>query len=550
MVASAERVGGSPFALAGFAQHIEDVWKGNLIGARIASFTRNETDEWCVIHDVDWLMGCGQSTKTGGKRSREGVRGFGTRVSFTGLIQVALLWAVDAGGGRLLRQHRAPDAIVAHVNDVADMNMPECSCNCCQVIERTPSEQIVLPGGAVLSHTCGLPYRAEDDDTSSLCPTMCHVPEDATFSSSTMDQTKFCDTSCLPVVAAVGTLCKFVPHNAMNQAALLPASLAGGIPGWASAAAAAVAARALAERQMAGTVPGDSQREIDREREEEAHTANQASRNDEVVEQTAIAASDLQHTDVDLRTLIAGRIRAQAGAAMAHAATSGQEVRSFAHSANRGADLLGRFPGSLADEQGNLAGNSAAAKASASSAKEAAVESAGMAKVAEAEVSNLFITTRELTSRAIRLRAAKAAETAGWAYARRMAWDKPKAYRRIVAYRSGEPYAKVAAVAQLRASQYDYRAQELEREAQAARAQAKALTPQAHATDMMGDMLGAAVQQEKIHLAMDNARHLDYEAKQDRNIAADARRIEAMWRAASGQMVSRAAQFFSRNRAG
>jgi hypothetical protein len=242
----------------------------------------------------------------------------------------------------------------------------------------------------------------------------------------------------------------------------------------------------------------------------------------------------------DLRPLVAGRLRAEAGAAMAHAAASGEQVRVAAHTAHRNVGFLGLLKPAAVAAAGSLVAGAASAEASSSTSLAAADEATAVMKQAEKEAPELFKSARELALKQIEAIAGPAADAEAQAYARRMAWDKPPSYGKLVAYRAAEPYGQMAAVALQRVSQYEARAAGLVKEAQEARESVKLLPKHAEAMEALGDRLGAANERQKAQAMLGKAEAMDEEAVRSKSIAQDARNAEERWRHASEEALSNA----------
>jgi len=452
---------------------------------------------------------------------------------------------------RLRRSGRVAraDPIVEAAQEITAAPQIPCACQCCQVVERLPAQYVTLPNGDVEKETCAFPVFPQDGDMrlsetaeASRCPAQCIHPDtlattttpvpgalstltDADGESGLANVTlkglpsvlseKFCRDDCEPVIPTIGTKCQRVGSGTT------PAPLPGD--------------DGLAPPGMKTVADDGTGFDTD------------MPSNDERVEAALDNNKPKTGPDFDLRSLVAGRLRAEAGAVMSHAALSGQQVKAAALAVKLDLGQTEQLTPVAAAAEGSLTGMGAGADQSSSDAMLASDEAVATMKKAEEEAPKLFMETKKLAAKMIQEKAAAAAEAEARLYAQRMAWDKPPSYGKLVAYRAAEPYGQMAAVAALRENQYTWRAQALEGQAAAARASVSEVPAHAAAMDELGDKLGAAAEREKISVAMQHASDLEREAQRSRDVAKDAHASEARWQTASNEAVEKAWNIYQAN---
>eukprot|EP00929_Paragymnodinium_shiwhaense_P120187 TRINITY_DN92094_c0_g1_i1.p1 TRINITY_DN92094_c0_g1~~TRINITY_DN92094_c0_g1_i1.p1 ORF type:complete len:504 (-),score=127.01 TRINITY_DN92094_c0_g1_i1:147-1658(-) len=472
-----------------------------------------------------------------------------------GLLGAALLLHAltpTAEAASRLRKVRN-DPIVAAVEASQAVTQVPCACECCQVIERLPNQYVTKANGEIEKETCSFPVFPEDGEIrlsetaeTERCPRECVAPEvlattttDAPgpiktlvpSSQSLLRNTTvqlsglpyviaedFCTDACVPIVPDIGTKCQSLSD--VTTTSLLPASNLGAPTGM----------------QPEGK---DSSFGFGTE-----GSSDSGGPSTEILVTTPKPKGMI---DFDLRPLVAGRLRAEAGAVMAHAALSGQHVKAAALSTKLDAGLTEKLQPVAAAAEGTLTGLGAGADQSSSAALLSADEATATMKKAEEEAPKLFAETRKLAMDAIQKKAAAAADAEATLYAQRKAWDKPPSWGKLVAYRAAEPYGQMAAIAKLRETQYAARAKDLDGQAVAVRASVQEIPAHAAAMEALGDKLGAAAEREKIQVAMQQASDLEREAERSRGVAEEAAASEARWQTASNEAVQKAWDIYQAN---
>jgi len=393
----------------------------------------------------------------------------------------ALLLASIISHVRLVMGQEQPDPLVASV--FPDVVAPPCSCDCCQVSERFPSEVEELSNGQSWNYKCGRP-----SETTSRCPATCSlVHNEVVFfaARAPVDYSRFCLYKCKPMLQTIGTKCKRLSITETevgeskdgNGKQYIPGRLPGTLmkkePEARAAPRAEPEAAAAARKPLPMEVEAPPKPEWQKEIEE-----GPAKREEAVVAAERAKQQQFQVT-WDMRKLVAERLRAEAGAAMAQGASAGERVRLNTHAVNRNSALMNQVKVAVEPVESGLSKHLAAADTGANNAMEAARGVEEVFKSARAEVRTLLSETEQLSRQMIQQQTVIPAKEEAKAYAERSAWDVPDNYVRIVSNRAAEPYNTAMATSVQRVTDYVAAADRLTGAAEAAETEAADLDSQA-----------------------------------------------------------------------
>lgn len=417
----------------------------------------------------------------------------------------------------------AEDAMVtAVVNDD-----PSCSCNCCQVVERLPSELVVQQDGSELKHKCANPVRAADDEAViPECPSICTTDEGH------LDYNAFCSQGCFPTTATVGTECMAIPESALQSIDMGGAGVASPMTG-----GVAVVGASANEPSAA-----DWQAEMEEERSDRIAAEFAAAAE---AEKSGAEKKGANEVVFDLRTLSAARLRTEAAASSASVSASAEQVRGAGANIKRNAALLGRLRGAVPAAESELSAAASMAEANQTLAAEAASATKQVSMQAEKDAPQMLANIRNLAIQEIHMQAAVAAQAAARAYARRVAWDKPASYGRVVAYKAGEPFQVESSAAIARESQYRATAANYEGQAAAAVAQSDAISNQVGALESQGDKMGVMMGREQAEQLLKQSHYVEAQAVEASALADKSHAAALEWATASSAAVAAASQRYT-----
>jgi len=221
-----------------------------------------------------------------------------------------------------------------------------------------------------------------------------------------------------------------------------------------------------------------------------------------------------QQQDVrfDLQDLVAQRLRAEAGADMAHGAAVSARVRINEHIVGRNIEKIKKLATALASVETGIDESLSEAKGSADAAKEGAKKTAMLRKAAKAVFGDALQETSKLVAEKIAAQAGEAVVEDAKAYSLRMEWDRPKDIDNMISNAAAVPYLQGLAVARERFTQYQDAAADQVAEADALRASAEAQQAQLHASEAAGSELDAAQQRLRIQAEMSRSASLERSA--------------------------------------
>jgi len=403
----------------------------------------------------------------------------------------ALLLASIISHVRLVMGQEQPDPLVASV--FPDVVAPPCSCDCCQVSERFPSEVEELSNGQSWNYKCGRP-----SETTSRCPATCSlVHNEVVFfaARAPVDYSRFCLYKCKPMLMTLGTKCMrlSITETEVGESkdgngkqylpGRLPDSLMKKEPEEVAPFAAESEKTAAARKPLPMVEPEKPQWQKEVEQK--------AVQREEAVVAAERAKQQKFQVTWDMRELVAERLRAEAGAAMAQGASAGERVRLNDHAVKRNLALMNQVKVAVEPVESGLSKNLASADTGANNAMEAAMGVEEIFRTARAEVRTLLSETEQLSRQMIQQQTMIAAKEEAEAYAERSAWDKPNNYVRIVSNRAAEPYNRAMATAVQRVTDYVAAADRTANAAKAAEAEGADLDSQAAKMEKTGELFGS-----------------------------------------------------------
>lgn len=373
--------------------------------------------------------------------------------------------------------------VLAQLPDVTfvEEDVDMCSCDCCEVAQRTPSEVAIRSDGQLIRHKCIL-HSAEG----AHCPLFC--TPDATRPSS--DYSVFCLHSCRPSSEQAGMSCSLA--SAPDTLSMKPAP------------AGMVRSKMRGASPSASGQKGQSDQDRFRLAPHEAHKALANSRTSQKPEVVRWSMADI----------VTQRLRAEAGADMAHGAAVGERVRINQQVVGRNVEKMKRLGEAMASAGTGIGENVAVSSSSASAASDSSKKVAILLKAAKAMFSQELKDTQTQVANLVRQQAAAALQDEAAAYATRMEWEKPKDWNTILANRASVPYLREVALSSQRLSQYQSYANDLVAQAKDLKDQAASEAPQAAAAKAAGDTIDAVTKEDEVNKLLVRAQHLEAEARE------------------------------------
>jgi hypothetical protein len=265
--------------------------------------------------------------------------------------------------------------------------------------------------------------------------------------------------------------------------------------------------------------------------------------------QSATKPEDAVEIVYDMRKLIAERLRSEAGAAVAEAASSAERVRINKFKANQDLTKLKK----LKTEVTKIAGKVEQSTSGVEKEKNDATESENKAKKAIVEGSTLAAeilkTTRKLADEEIRKQATPSAEQAAKVRAEAKGLNKPDGWNKVVAARAANPYQEAVSAAVQRTAEYKRLADGLMGKAYAAQKEANGLISHVNALEAQGDTLGAIIEKKQITNLLSRARSIAAEATTAQTIAERTREAIPKWQNAAQQAAAYADWEYKQNAA-
>lgn len=285
----------------------------------------------------------------------------------------------------------------------------------------------------------------------------------------------------------------------------------------------------------------------------EAKIAQQQAKEAAKAEAAAAGEMDQRVVMWDYRNLVAERLRAEAGADMAHSAAAGEAIRlkdSILDRKNveikKVEEAIKTLPNGLDEALATAADEAAVAKESAGAVQLAV-------KAAKASIGPTLRSTRAKALAAIEAAAVPLASEEAQLYAKRAHWDKPDVWGRVLANKAAGPYSDAMTQASLRAAQYETYAKQILKEARAVQQQGIAMRATVEEEKKAGNIPESIKQASRMTILLANARSLEQEAQYYWKVASKAWKSIPVWQnaaAAAAATVSRAYQFEGERPAG
>lgn len=400
-----------------------------------------------------------------------------------------------------------------------------CSCDCCLVAERRPSEYAQLDDGSTLTRKCVAPPTQFDTAT---CGDRCS-PSDAdivlTSVKEDMDMQRYCTFLCRPATKTVGTVC-----NAMQAGDIANAFT---MDGNGNADSKAFMPQMPGEENW-GSGPSNARLESANDQK----TLNEAAAN-------SLKGGDKSKITFDIRKVIEMRKRAEAAGNIARAAAAEASTKSNREKAEHTNREVSKVLTALQESAGAAGASETQAGAAAA---DAAVDAAD-ARIALAQGRELAPTAAKLAKELARAEIKKVVEPAameeGKSDSYRYGWDKPPNWDKIVAQSMAEPYFKSMVGAIWRASEYEGYAKGILGQAKGAQAKAKAIHNQANQYAAAGDVMQAKMLDDQVKALISKSHSLEAQAESEWQRASNVQNSVAEWQQAGVLAAGHAKWAFS-----
>lgn len=433
-----------------------------------------------------------------------------------------------------------------------------CSCDCCEVQKLLPRNFVQTSEGTITS-TCTKAAHEElggNEESNALCPSQCQMAdgnEILTAAKGSVDYNRFCLYNCRPVADAPGTSCIQLSGQKYEEASntSFGADLGGNgkethpepVLGIGSDFGTGIKVP-TAEPEEANDGPVASSGAP------APAAASAAPKAEEVKKQVSAEKGGPQEKlkiVYDMRKLMAERLRAEAGAAVASGAAAAERVRVNRWATKQNADELKKLRVKYAALAGKVEESVADIESNANAADEA--ESSTKKNLAEGRMfaSEIIKETRNLADEMIKTKTAPCAKQAATDRAEAKGLDKPEDWVKVVAARAANPYQKAVTDAVLRTSEYKNLADGLMNQAYGAQKQANELIPHVNMLEAHGDVLGATIEKKQVTNLLSKARALQDEAKGYWNTAQKTRETIPKWQMAAAQAAAYTAWEYSNN---
>lgn len=371
---------------------------------------------------------------------------------------------------------RKLEDVAQHTFEDLTTETKQCSCSCCLVSERLQQDvaQLSAEKSDLLTHQC-----VHLRPSSSECPLECaardrsHNLEKEEFvkPGAPIDYARYCHSSCAPTVARAGASCAALADGA---SALGGSGLNG----------------AQGDEPPSGWSPADAYKYKNKNTpEQEAEEREQLRAKAEAEAEEA----EEKRLTWDMRKVLAGRVRAEAGAATSRSTLSAEMVKLHSHAIERSAKMLKKIKKAVQKEAKDFGPDLLLSKMNATNAGEAAKETFTTLKKAKAAMKGLRTRTRHAAEKIIKERTVKAAAAEAKSYTERLNLDKPDVYRRQVVGKAAQPYMKAVSTASERSIQYQRASESAAQHARNLRAQVAGEETAAQLLTEQGDKISAAM---------------------------------------------------------
>lgn len=434
-----------------------------------------------------------------------------------------------------------PDAVKEQLQESAGeilntvLGREQCDCDCCQVTQRTPGEIITTNNSEQITGKCEHQMSSDTDEQQAACPAQCIdnggiIQADK---SGNIDYSRFCAYNCRPSSNDPGSACILLNRDEAEDAAtddtnarllnLPPVSMEPGA-GWGSP----------------GTPSGGSARisGLDSNMEARTEEASLQGLGDAAAEEKKLKVT------FDMRKLLAERMRAETGAAMARGTASTERVRMNKYLIGKAAEKTNKASSNVSPLEAKVQEGTSVAEGDSEKAIEAENEATRNALNAENSISQLLKDSRSLAKTAIEKKAKKWVDFQAEAIAVAKGEDKPDRWEKVLAARAADPYMQAVSVAVQRTSEYKALADNLVDQANSAQVAADKIAPHMNALEATGDTLGAKMDRLKISNLLARSRSLQSQAQKFWTMADDARKTVPEWTDAAMKAAARAAWEF------
>lgn len=406
------------------------------------------------------------------------------------------------------------DVPEADVDSNAQIKEPivPCSCDCCLVAERAPSEMVTLPGGEELTRKCVAPPVLFETDT---CGQVC-TPSSAeivlTSVKENMDMNRFCTFNCRPSTKTVGTICNIMRSQDIADVFTFD--------GNGNADTKAFMPPINEETSWGGPSSNKRLEDAQKQNEENEKLANKLKEGSE---------GEIKY---DITEVISNRKRSEAAGNIARAAAAEASTKANAHRAQRKRADVERVLTALQESAGFAGSSQVEAAQAAQDATVAAADARAALAQARVLAKNAAASAKELAREEIKKAAAAAAKEEGSSDAYRFGWDKPPNWAKVVAQTMSVPYLSASVGASWRASEYESYAKGILGKAKAAQGQARAIHAQANQYAAVGDTMRAKMMDVEVKNLISKSHNLEAQAEAEWKRADDVQRSVSEWQQA------------------
>eukprot|EP00747_Dinoflagellata_sp_TGD_P163733 gnl/TRDRNA2_/TRDRNA2_182735_c0_seq1.p1 gnl/TRDRNA2_/TRDRNA2_182735_c0~~gnl/TRDRNA2_/TRDRNA2_182735_c0_seq1.p1 ORF type:complete len:501 (+),score=83.50 gnl/TRDRNA2_/TRDRNA2_182735_c0_seq1:83-1504(+) len=435
--------------------------------------------------------------------------------------------ALDDAAGDLAKGSKK---LLASLNERQDPyeSLSPCSCDCCQVEERLPDEVVQLANDVSLRYKCSRTGDPSDGMFTTRCPEACQMGNNPSIIATAkghiqVDYPRFCRYKCKPTLPSVGSQCRRL--NITETEMLIEPTRNG-----------------KGDAPFFAAVNGST--------EEEKNSLN-------LDTNMGLALDGDGHLlDVgarkmkwDLRKLIAGRYRAEAGAEMTSMLAGGQFVRTYKHEVEEATGLTKRVSDAISDAEPEIDGSMIQTDQRASAAEESEVAAEKSLSEAQLTTGDAKEEAAEVAKEAIEqnVDVQKLVDDEAQADVKRYGWDKPDFWPKVLAVKAADPYMTQMVTAIQRASEYESYAKTLLSQARNAQTEATGLNSQANVKAASGDSSGAHAEFEQVKALIGRSKKLELEAQKFWKVASDTQQTIPEWQSAGMSAATYTAWMYSQS---
>lgn len=409
----------------------------------------------------------------------------------------------------------------------------QCSCSCCLVSERLPQDvaQLSAEKEDLATHECVYLSPATSE-----CPLECvardrdHTLEKEEFVNpgAPVDYARYCHASCAPTLARAGASCGTVAD------------------GGAKASGPGLKNQPDDEPPSGWTPKEDYKYKPEFESgDREQLRAGEAYVYEDTAKETAEEKEEKNLT-FDMRKVLAGRIRAEAGAATSRSTLSAEMVKLHSHAIDRSAKMLQKIKKAVKKQAKDFGPDLLLSKMNATNAGESAKETYITMKKAKSVLKGVRSQTRRLAEKTIKEKAVKPAAEEAKSYTQRMNLDKPdpSGYRRQVTNNVALPYVKTASTALQASVKYQRAAEQTAQHARNLRAQVAGEQAAAQLLTEQGDKISASMKKRTADALRRQAEDDEALAKQYTETGKQAEETAKAWQNSAFDASKRAAYLY------